>query len=391
MIRSQLLAVSRKVLAPQYRHYNLFTTMQNHQTTHTLFKQSPNLQCIVALAELDSKDLALPRPALGGARFVEYTSFEDATKDAVRLAEGMLNKSILAGLELSGGKSVILKPKNLSNEQRAVIFKEYGRLVQFINKGNTRYITAIDSGTTVGDMDIIRQETPYVASDSKFGDPTPYTAQGLFKGIMATVKHVYGEQDLSKLTLAMQGAGGTAYYLAKLLHKAGLKKLVVCDINKNQTSKFAHEFKAQIVKPEEIFSSAVDILSPCALGEVITKESLIKLNDQIKIIAGSANNQLTSPEIAQCLTDKGITYAPDYVINAGGLIYCVQNYYKKPAHTIEDKINQIPNTLLEIYKGAKEKNIPTANYANSLANSRISDLLEHQINKGMDKRKINLS
>lgn len=299
-------------------------------------------------------------PALGGCRFISYTHPTQAIFDAMRLARGMSYKSALANLPLGGGKSVILKPEG--EFDRTTYFKQFGRFVQELNG---RYITALDSGTELSDMDIINQETPYVASLSRYnGDPAPYTAQGVLRGIQAAVMFKLGKDNLHDLHIAVQGMGHVGYTLAKQLHQLGAR-LSIADINPMIVEKISTECNATIVAPNEIHKIACDVFSPCALGAIINDQSLKEF--QTSIIAGAANNQLEHTYHGQQLHNQGILYAPDYVINAGGVIFAASKYLNTPAEQVDQKINDIYDSLMQIYARSTKENHPTSEIADIMA------------------------
>lgn len=307
-------------------------------------------------------------PALGGCRFIEYTSIELAIHDALRLAQGMSYKAALANLPLGGGKTVLMRPKQLSD--RTAYFRALGR---FVNELKGRYIIAMDSGVVIEDMDSIALETPYVVTTSKHkGNPAPYTALGVLYGIEAAVKFKFHHDHLEGVHVAIQGLGHVGFALANALHKRGAR-LTVCDNNTELMQRYAKDLQASVVRPEEIYALECDVFSPCALGGVLNAETIPMLN--AAIVAGSANNQLAEPQHAETLHQKGILYAPDFVINAGGLIYAYAEYQNRlnREHVVQ-QISTIYSTLLEIFKNADEKNKFPSSIADSLAESRLNSI-----------------
>ncbi|TLY48189.1 MAG: amino acid dehydrogenase [Gammaproteobacteria bacterium] len=328
-----------------------------------LFFKIDQINQLCAIVAIHSTRLG---PALGGCRFIEYTSIELAIHDALRLAQGMSYKAALANLPLGGGKTVLMRPKELSD--RTAYFRALGR---FVNEFKGRYIIAMDSGVVIEDMDSIALETPYVVTTSKHkGNPAPYTALGVLYGIEAAVKFKLHHDHLEGVHVAIQGLGHVGFALANALHKKGAH-LTVCDNNTELMQRYAKDLQARMVRPEEIYAVECDVFSPCALGGVLNEKSISMLNTAI--VAGSANNQLAEPHHAETLHQKGILYAPDFVINAGGLIYAYAEYQNRlnREHVVQ-QISTIYNTLLEIFKHADEKNKSPSIIADSLAESRLN-------------------
>src|SRR5205807_4621522 len=252
-------------------------------------------------------------PALGGTRFWNYQSDRAALIDALRLARGMTYKAAVAGLNLGGGKSVIIGDNKTT--RREALFRAHGRHVESLGG---RYITAEDVGTGTADMEFIRAETEHVTGlMGKSGDPSPVTAFGVYRGIKACARARYGSDDLAGKTLAVQGCGHVGYFLCKLLFEEGAK-LIVTDIDPQRVKAVVQDFRATAVAPEEIYGQRADIFAPCALGAVINDETLKQL--KVDIIAGGANNQLAEDRHGIQVEQQGMLYAPDYVINGGGLI-----------------------------------------------------------------------
>lgn len=307
-------------------------------------------------------------PALGGARMWNYSSEEEALVDVLRLAKGMTYKNAAAGLNLGGGKAVIIgDPKKDKSE---ALFRSFGRFVESLNG---RYITAEDVGTREEDMDYVHMETEFVTGTSRkgAGDPSPVTALGIYYGMKAAAKEAYGSDSLKDLTIAIQGVGQVAYNLCKHLHKEGAK-LVVTDINDAAVNRAVNEFNATSVQPDDIYDVACDIFSPCALGGTINDETIKRL--KAKVIAGSANNQLEREEHGHILHEKGIVYAPDYVINSGGVINVAEEltgYHKERAL---NKVKSIYSILEKVFTISREKNIPTSVAANEMAEERIKTM-----------------
>ena len=303
-------------------------------------------------------------PSLGGCRFIPYSTFDDAVTDAIRLARGMSYKAALAGLDLGGGKSVIMEPEG--DYDREELFKAFGC---FVEELGGRYITAMDSGTRVADMDTIATQTKHVTCTSTNGNPAPSTARGVYYGILATLKACkeFGD-NLKGMTVMVQGLGNVGYALCQLLHRGGAR-LVVSDIDENKVDQCVRMFGARAVSKEEIHSVPCDIFSPCGLGGVLTPESIGQL--RCAAVAGSANNQLLTPECGELLFQKDIFYAPDYLINAGGLIFVAMSHYQKSNHELNRRIKGIGDTLLQIFRRQQQQNEPASLIADHMAEAML--------------------
>jgi len=302
--------------------------------------------------------------ALGGCRFWNYENADDALTDVLRLSRGMTYKAAMAGLALGGGKSVILgDPKT---DKSDALFLSFAR---FVDQLNGRYITAEDVGTTVADMDLVRTVTLHVSGVTDgAGNPSPSTAHGVFIGIEAAVRHKLGKDDVAGITVAVQGLGSVGYGLCGYLHKAGAK-LVVTDINKATIDKAVAEFGAVAVDPAAIYGVEADVFAPCALGATINDETIPKL--QVGIVAGAANNQLAEGRHGEVLRELGILYAPDYVINAGGLIDVARFKVDMNIEEARAKLRRIDDTLTEIFERAdREEKAPSA-VADAIAEERF--------------------
>jgi len=304
-------------------------------------------------------------PALGGCRFIEYPNTAAALKDAMRLARGMSYKAASVNLPLGGGKSVIMKPQGPFD--RTAYMHQFG---QFINELNGRYITALDSGTVLNDMDIIAEHTNYVASLSKYnGDPSPSTSKGVLRGIQAAVAFKLGKNSLEGIHVAIQGLGHVGYLLAKHLHELGAT-LTVADISPATVELAVKEFGAKAVASESIHKVPCDVFSPCALGAIINDISIAQL--QTTIIAGAANNQLAQSIHGQKLHDKDILFAADYVINAGGLIFAASKYLHTPESQVAEQIDGIYTSLIEIFTRSAKDNLPASQVADTLAQDKLA-------------------
>ncbi|WP_347251478.1 amino acid dehydrogenase [Legionella sp.] len=303
-------------------------------------------------------------PALGGCRFIEYPNTTSAIYDAMRLARGMSYKAASVNLPLGGGKAVVIKPNKPFD--REAYLHAFGK---FVNELNGRYITALDSGTQLSDMDIIAQHTPYVASlSSHNGDPSPSTAKGVLRGIQAAVEFKLGKNKLEGLHIALQGLGHVGYLLASHLHELGAK-LTVADINPALVERAVKEFGAEAVSTESIHKVSCDVFAPCALGAIINDRTIGQL--QTPIIAGAANNQLAHTYHGQLLHEKGILYAADYVINAGGLIYAASKYLHTPEQLVNHQIDGIHTSLLAIFSRSMRENRPASEIADTLAQEKL--------------------
>ncbi|AGT32716.1 leucine dehydrogenase [Geobacillus genomosp. 3] len=344
----------------------LFQYMEKYDYEQVLFCQDKEsgLKAIIAI-----HDTTLG-PALGGTRMWMYNSEEEALEDALRLARGMTYKNAAAGLNLGGGKTVIIgDPRKDKNE---AMFRAFGRFIQGLNG---RYITAEDVGTTVADMDIIYQETDYVTGISpefgSSGNPSPATAYGVYRGMKAAVKEAFGSDSLEGKVVAVQGVGNVAYHLCRHLHEEGAK-LIVTDINKEAVARAVEEFGAQAVDPNDIYGVECDIFAPCALGGIINDQTIPQL--KAKVIAGSANNQLKESRHGDIIHEMGIVYAPDYVINAGGVINVADELYGYNRERAMKKIEQIYDNIEKVLAIAKRDNIPTYVAADRMAEERIDTM-----------------
>lgn len=303
-------------------------------------------------------------PALGGTRFWKYASDQEAIVDALRLARGMTYKNAVAGLNLGGGKSVIIGDNKTTD--RELIFRAHGRFVESLGG---RYITAEDVGTSTADMDYVHMETKSVSGlAGRSGDPSPVTAHGVFRAIQASAKERWGRDDIANKVVAVQGCGHVGYYLAKELHEAGAK-LVVTDIDADRVKRAVKDFGARAVKTDEIYGQKAHIFAPCALGAVINDETLPQL--KVEIVAGAANNVLLEEKHGDALEKKGILYAPDYVANAGGVINVYGELAGWTSARALRKADEIYDTVLKVFAIAKGDKIPTYEAADRLAEQRI--------------------
>jgi leucine dehydrogenase len=310
-------------------------------------------------------------PALGGTRFWNYASEVDAIEDALRLARGMTYKAAVTGLNLGGGKSVIIGDNK--TKDREMIFRAHGRAVESLAG---RYITAEDVGTSPDDMEFVAMETEHVVGMLGLsGDPSPVTAYGVYMGIKACARFRYGSDSLEGKHVAVQGVGHVGYYLCKDLAEEGAK-LTVCDIDKDRVARAVEEFGAKVVDGDAIYDVKADVFAPCALGAIANDQTIP--NFKFDILAGAANNVLAHSQHGELLEKKGILYAPDYVINAGGLINVYGEMHDWSSDRSMRKAGDIYNTLLRIFERAKSEGIPTSAAADKVAETRIMEARQLQ-------------
>ena len=307
-------------------------------------------------------------PALGGCRFIEYDHDESALVDALRLARGMTYKAALAGLAHGGGKSVIIRPRQRFD--RVALFRAFGRFIENL-RGHS--ITAEDSGTGLEDMEIIRTQTKHVTgidpSHGGSGDPSPFTALGVRRGIEACVKFKLGKDDIKGVHVAVQGVGHVGYHLCKELHAAGAK-LTVADIDKLKSERAHREFGAAIVAIDDVAKVECDVFAPCALGAGLNDDTVPEL--RAKIVAGAANNQLAEPRHGDDLHARGILYAPDYAINAGGLVNVAQEVKGYDAKAARERTLKIYDTIYEICERSKRLAAPTYKVADIMVEEKLA-------------------
>jgi leucine dehydrogenase len=307
-------------------------------------------------------------PAAGGCRMWPYATTAEAVADVLRLSGGMSYKNALAGLPFGGGKAVIMGD---SRRKTPELFEAFGRLVDSLDG---RYITAEDVGTTLADMTNVARATRYVAGLSAApgaagGDPGPKTALGVFLGIKAAVKFRLGRTDLEGATVAVQGVGGVGYHLCGLLAAEGAR-LSAADVRPAAVQRVCEEFRARAVSVEEVLSLEADVLAPCALGAVLNAHSIPRL--RARVVAGAANNQLAQGQDGTALLAAGVLYAPDYVINAGGIINVAREYQGGGSEAqVTADIQGIPVRLTEIFERARRENRPTNAIADQMARERL--------------------
>jgi leucine dehydrogenase len=351
---------------------NVFQAMGEGSHEQVVFCESKaaGLKAIIAI-----HDTTLG-PALGGCRLWPYKSEQEALTDVLRLSRGMTYKAAAAGLNLGGGKAVIIAdPKRDKSE---ALFRVFGRFVESLNG---RYITAEDVNTSVHDMEYIFMETKYVTgvapAHGGSGDPSPVTAFGIFRGMQASAKEAYGDESLSGKRVSVQGLGNVGSHLIEHLTKAGAK-VIVTDIDQEKCRRMTETFGVEVVAPDKIYDVPCDIFAPCALGAVLNDDTIPRLKCQI--VCGGSNNQLAEERHGRMLEERRILYAPDYVVNAGGLI----NVYVEMEGYVRDRAirmaQNIYDTVERVYKISKEMKIPTYVAADRLAEERVQRI--GQIKKG---------
>ena len=308
-------------------------------------------------------------PALGGIRCWSYDSGSDAIRDALRLSRGMTFKNALAGLDLGGGKSVILGDPKTARSPEAL--RAFARA---IDRLDGRYVGAEDVGMTVADIDMMRDVTPHVAGTSwgasASGDPSPHTAEGVFLALKATVKAQTGSDDLTDARIGVMGLGSVGWKLAERLHEAGAS-LLVADINVPRTVRAAAHLEADIVDPKRLPFAQMDVFAPCALGGVLTRD--FAESAPVQMICGAANNQLATPDVDGLLWDAGKLYAPDYLVNAGGVInVAAEAGGEYDAYCVGMKVREIGETTTRVIEAARSEDRPTGAVADAMALARIA-------------------
>ena len=339
----------------------------DHHMNVVMFKDdATNLKAIIAIHDTTMG------PSLGGCRFLPYAQEEDAITDVLRLSRGMTYKSALAGLALGGGKSVILgDPKSYTPQARDALMLAMGHAVASLQG---EYIIAEDMNTNEHDMDIMSSVSPHVggltrAGNAIGGNPSPITALGVYSGLKAAVKHKLGKDSVKGVKVAVQGLGSVGMTLCQHLHDDGAE-LFVTDINPATLETAKERFGATVVGLDEIYSIDADVFAPCARGAILNDETIPKL--KVSIVAGAANNQLAKSVHGQMLTDRGILYAPDYVVNAGGVMIVAGEVLG--AESLECVMNQVRgiyDTSLRVFEYAARKGITTATAADEIAQEMI--------------------
>lgn len=353
-----------KTPAHHYSHEGLmrYARILGFGDIHTKIDSKTGLQAMIAIHSTKRG------PAIGGCRLFEYSSLGLALKDVIRLSYMMTLKAAASDLPHGGAKAVILKPPVIRD--RKALFRSFG---DFVHDMNGQYIAAMDIGTTTEDMDVITERTSHVIGAARIdklqSDPSPFTSRGVFQGIKAAIKFKWGRDDIEGLHIAIQGAGKTAYYLAKLLHQHGAT-ISVCDLKSEATEIFVKEFQATVVGVENIYDVRCDIFSPCAIGGIINLHTLNRI--KAPIIAGAANNQLAHRKYGALAKERGFLYATDYIINSGGLIQAasIHNYHDV---TIANRlIEKLYDRLLELFERSIKENKPTTEVADLIAKEKLT-------------------
>lgn len=335
-----------------------------HEEVIFCYDKSVGLKAIIAIHNTTLG------PALGGTRMWNYKNEDEALVDVLRLSKGMTYKAAASGLNLGGGKAVIIgDPKTQKSEG---LFRAFG---QYVNSLNGKYITAEDVGTNVTDMEHIYMETPWVTGIPKdfggSGDPSPYTAHGVYMGIKATAKFKLGTDDVKGMRIAVQGLGNVGSNLVKYLVEAGAI-VTVADIDEDRVRLHKDKYKVQTASAEDILFTECEILAPCALGAVVNDQTITKL--KCKAIAGGANNQLAEPRHGDQLRELGILYAPDYVVNSGGLMNVFVELEGYSPDRAFDKTKKVYDNVLKVFEIAKRDSVSTHIAADRLAEERIKIL-----------------
>lgn len=328
---------------------------------HVKFDEKTGLHAIVAIHNLNRG------PAIGGCRFIHYDTAGKAMEDVIRLGYMMSYKAAITNLPHGGAKSVIIKPRVVKD--REALLEKFGEFVQELGG---RYLAAVDSGTSTKDMDIVARQSEFVTCTSKNGgeaDPSPLTALGVRRGIEAAVKFKMDRDTLEGIHVAVQGAGNVGYYLAKELTALGAR-CTITDINTDSLQKCIDEFGVDVCKPEEIYDIDADVFAPCALGATVNMETIKRL--KTSIVAGSANNQLAHNHYATFMKERGILYAPDFLINSGGLIHVAVMYDNGTMQQSLAKINDIYQMTYEIFERAASEDTDTHKVAVEIAQERLN-------------------
>ena len=335
-----------------------------HEGVHSFHDAPSGLRCIIAI-----HSTALG-PSAGGCRMWDYATGADMLTDALRLSQGMSYKNAIAGIPFGGGKAVIWGDSKTGKSE--ALFRAFGRAIESLNG---KYYTAEDVGIDTADIEIAAHETRYAAGlttsgAAASGDPSPITARGVFKGIKTTLARVFETDDVNGRTIAIQGVGSVGGYTCDYLAEAGAR-LIIADVDDEALAAVARRTGATIVAPDEIYDVEADVFSPNALGAVINPDTIKRL--KVRAIAGGANNQLATGDMGEALRDAGILYAPDYVINGGGII----NIASEVSGTyspdwVSDKVDAMIETLGDVLDTALSRGAPTNQIADEMARERIA-------------------
>ncbi len=344
--------------------FSALAEMFKHDHEQVVFCQdkSTGLKAIIAIHNTTLG------PALGGTRMWKYASEQEALNDVLRLSRGMSYKSSVAGINLGGGKAVIIGDSRADKSE--ALFRRFGK---FVDSLGGKYITAEDVGISPQDIEKVHMETDHVTGIPEYiggsGDPSLVTAYGVYVGMKAAAKKAYGSDSLSGKKIMVQGVGSVGYHLVGHLHKEGAV-VSVADIYEPSIKKVVDAFGCNVVSLENVYMTNMDIYAPCALGATVNDDTLKQLN--CAVITGAANNQLENEDIhGKALKDQGIVYAPDYVVNSGGIINCyweLQGYNREAALSQTEKIY---DTTMKIFEKSEKDNIPTYLAANKIAEERI--------------------
>jgi leucine dehydrogenase len=332
----------------------------NFGQIHIKFDPTTHLKAIIAVHNVKRG------PAIGGCRMVPYQCADAALEDAMRLAYGMSFKSAMSDLPHGGAKAVLIAPKVIK-DRKAYLHS----FADFVESLGGSYVTAVDSGTSMEDMDIIAERTSFVTTTTKCGDlgnPSLHTATGVRRSIEAAVKFKLGRDSLEGIHVAIQGAGHVGFSLANELYARGAK-LTMTDINRESLQRCAEEFNATVCEPEMIYSVHADVFSPCALGATLNTKTIHQL--KATMIVGSANNQLAHHHHADLMHERGILYAPDFVANAGGLIYAAAMYDHDNFDKAKEQVFNIYETIMEVFSRSIKENRSTVDVAESIAMTRL--------------------
>ena len=341
---------------------------KGHESVHAFQDEKTGLKAIIAIHS------TARGPAVGGCRMWPYDSAQAALEDVLKLSRGMSYKNAVADLEMGGGKSVIIGDSR--TQKTPELFQAFGRAVDTLGG---RYWSAEDVGISVADIMQARKTTQYVVGveghPAASGDPSPVTAEGVYRGILVAIRHGLGGRDVNGCTVAIQGVGHVGGILAGKLHAAGAR-LIVTDVNQDTLREVSERTGARIVKPDEIFDADADVFAPCALGGAISEQTLARLKP--RVIAGGANNQLASEAVGGMLFERGVTYAPDYVINGGGIInvaselHGLQHGHPHNPQWVEGKLSRLMETLDEVLTRSRDERRPSNEVADEIAEARIA-------------------